>query len=287
MPSTGRPSASRARSASSSPCAPQLVHRRARRADARQHGEIGARDVVDELGAEPAQRDLDRADVPGAVVADGDLHSIPFVDGMPADSARTAVRSARPTALYAASAVWCASRPVASTWIAIRPACARRGEEVPRHPGLGLERELGERPAAEIDGGARERVVHRHDRVAVARDPAPVAERAVERLAERERGVLDRVVVAGLEVAGALDDEVEPGVEGELLEEVVVDAGAGLRRETRLAPSRPSRTAIRVSAVARRWRTLRPPRAGDRRRPVEQPRERLDEQVVVDRGRGS
>ena len=103
-------------------------------------------------------------------------------------------------------------------------------EEVPGHPGLGLERELGERPAAEIDGGAGERVVHRHGRVAVARDPAPVAERLVERLAERERGVLDGVVVAGLEVAGRLDDEVEPGVEGELLEEVVVDAGARLDR---------------------------------------------------------
>ena len=97
-------------------------------------------------------------------------------------------------------------------------------------PGLGLERELGVRAAAEVDGGAGERVVHRHDGVAVARDPAPVAERPVERLAERERRVLDGVVVAGLEVARALDDEVEPGVEGELLEEVVVDAGAGLRR---------------------------------------------------------
>ena len=103
-----------------------------------------------------------------------------------------------------------------------------RAEEVRGHAGLGLDRELGVRAAAEVDGGAGERVVHRHDRVAVARDPASVAEGAVERLAERERGVLDGVVVARLEVAGALDDEVEPGVEGELLEEVVVDAGAGV-----------------------------------------------------------
>ena len=60
-------------------------------------------------------------------------------------------------------------------------------------------------PAAEIDRGARERVVHRHDGVAVARDPAPVAERAVERLAERERRVLGGVVVARLEVARAFE----------------------------------------------------------------------------------
>ena len=58
------------------------------------------------------------------------------------------------------------------------------------------------------------------------RDPAPVAERAVEGLAERDRGVLDGVVLAGLEVAGRLEDEVEARVEGELLEEVVVEARA-------------------------------------------------------------
>ena len=74
-----------------------------------------------------------------------------------------------------------------------------------RHARVGLERQLGVRAAAEVDGGACERVVHRHDRVAVARDAAPVAERRVERLAERERRVLGRVVVAGLEVAGALE----------------------------------------------------------------------------------
>ena len=126
--------------------------------------------------------------------------------------------------------MWWASRPVASMWIAIRAACARLVKKCAAMPGLGLDRELGERPPAEVDRRARERVVHRHDGVAVAGDPAAVAERVVERLAERERRVLDRVVVAGLEVAGALDDEVEAGVEGELLEEVVVDAGAGLDR---------------------------------------------------------
>ena len=91
MPSTGRSSAIRARSTSSRPCSRELGHRGAGRADAREHGEVGVGDVVDELGAEAAQRDLDRADVPGAVVADGDLHRIPFVDGMPATPGRSAV----------------------------------------------------------------------------------------------------------------------------------------------------------------------------------------------------
>ena len=249
------------------PLPPQLVHRRAGRADARQHGEVGAGDVVDELGAEPAQRDLDRADVPGAVVADGDLHSMPFVDGMPDDSTRSAVLQRA------------ADRLVGGLGGVVRVAAGRldvdrhpprlreAAEEVLRHARLGLERELREGPAAEIDGGAGERVVHRHGRVAVAGDPAAVAERAVERLAERERGVLDGVVVAGLEVAGALDDEVEPGVEGELLEEVVVDAGAGLhatrgsRRRARAGRRSASRRS-RAGAGRARPPPRRPARAG-------------------------
>ncbi len=147
-------------------------------------------------------------------------------------------------------------------------------------PGSGSIASSAARPAAEIDGGARERVVHRHDRVAVPRDPAPVAERAVERLAERERRVLDRVVVAGLEVAGALDDEVEPRVEGELLEEVVVDAGAGVDADAARAvepePHRDPRLRGRAQVP-----DAPPGRGRDGRRPVEHAGERLDEQVVV------
>src|SRR5439155_27365327 len=111
------------------------------------------------------------------------------------------------------------------------PRLRERAEEVLRQPGLGLERELGEWPAAEVDRGAREGVVHRYDGVAVARDAAAVAKRAVERLAEGERRVLDRVMVARLEIARAFDDQVEARVKGELLEEVVVDAGARLHRD--------------------------------------------------------
>ena len=99
--------------------------------------------------------------------------------------------------------------------------------------------------------------------------PAAVAESAVERLAERERGVLDRVVVAGLEVARALDDEVEAGVEGELLEEVVVDAGAGVDAhaaravERRAAPRSASRRSRAGGGRAAR-RLARPARGRSR-----------------------
>ena len=153
-------------------------------------------------------------------------------------------------------------------------------EDVAREAGVGLEPELRPRPTAEVDGGAGERVVHRHDRVAVAGDPAPVAERAVERLAERERGVLGRVVGARLEVAHAFEHEVEPAVEGELLEQVVVQARAGgdahtpgaVEREPDADPRLGRRAQVADAAAAG---------GGDRRGPVERTGERLEQQVVV------
>src|SRR5258708_18914974 len=86
-------------------------------------------------------------------------------------------------------------------------------ENVRGKPGVVLEPNLRGGPAPEIDGDARECVVHRHDGVAVARDTAAVAERGGQRLAERERRILRRVVIARLEVAAPLEDQVEAGVE--------------------------------------------------------------------------
>ena len=133
-------------------------------------------------------------------------------------------------------------------------------EHVHRKAGIGLERELAVRAAAQVDGSARERVVHRHDGVAVARDAAPVAERLVERRAERQRCVLRGVVVAGLEVAHTFEDQVEAGVERKLLEEVVVEPRAGrdanpartVERETRREPRLGGRTHHAHATVTRR-----------------------------------
>ena len=100
-------------------------------------------------------------------------------------------------------------------------------EHVRRQAGVGIDGDLRVATAAEVDGGARAGVVHDDDRVAVARDPLAIAECAVERLAECDRRVLGGVVVAGLEIAAPLEHEVEAGVERELFEEVVVQAGAG------------------------------------------------------------
>ena len=82
----------------------EAFHRRARGADARQDREIRAGKIVGQVGAEAAQRELDRAHVAGAVARDRDVHRIPFVEGINEPSGRSAARSARPTALNAASA---------------------------------------------------------------------------------------------------------------------------------------------------------------------------------------
>ncbi len=99
-------------------------------------------------------------------------------------------------------------------------------ERVPGKPGILGERDLGAASPAEVDGGTGQRIVHRHDSRSVACDSAAVAEGLVERLAKRDRSVLRCVMVTGLPVAASVDDEVEPAVEGELLEQVVVEAGA-------------------------------------------------------------
>ena len=160
------------------------------------------------------------------------------------------------------------------------PRLREAAEDVVGEPGIELERELGGGPAAEIDGGAGERVVHRHDRVAVARDAAAVAERAVERLAERERRVLGGVVLARLEVAGRLEHEVEAGVEGELLEEVVVEPGAGRDAHAARAVESEANADARLGGRAD-VADAASGRARDGRGPVERAGERLEQQVVV------
>src|SRR5439155_23613157 len=87
-------------------------------------------------------------------------------------------------------------------------------------------RHIGPDEPAEIDGSAGKRVVHRHDGGTVARDSAAIAERAVERLAERDRRVFRRVMIPGLPVAAPVHEQVQPAVECELLEQMVVEAGA-------------------------------------------------------------
>src|SRR5207245_3536175 len=67
----------------------------------------------------------------------------------------------------------------------------------------------------------------------------PLAQSAVERLAQRQRTVFGRVVVVDMEVALARQRDIEPGVATERLEQMVEEPKARLqdRKSTRLNSS--------------------------------------------------
>src|SRR5512146_2520311 len=81
--------------------------------------------------------------------------------------------------------------------------------------------------AAEIDGGYRERFVHRHDEVAGAQNAALVAQGPIERLSQGNADVLDRVVLVDVEIAIAAQGEVECAMTREQFQHVIEKADAG------------------------------------------------------------
>jgi hypothetical protein len=64
--------------------------------------------------------------------------------------------------------------------------------------------------------------------VAVAHDAALVAERLVERLAQGDADVLDRVVMIDVHVALGLDHQVDQAVARDLLQHVLEEGDAGV-----------------------------------------------------------
>ncbi len=152
-----------------------------------------------------------------------------------ADRARTAARSASASALKPASTTWWSSSPSPVRCRLTRPARAnessRCGHRLAVTPPTGWplsSRLMAETPrpprstthsaSASSSGAAR---------VAEAADAGAVAERPVERLAERDAGVLDGVVLVHLEVAVDAQVEVHAGVERQRVEHVVEEADAG------------------------------------------------------------
>ena len=103
----------------------------------------------------------------------------------------------------------------------------------------GLERA---QPApGDVDRARRPGLVHRDRGLAVAGDAGAVAERLVERLADADADVLDRVMGAGLEVAARLDAEVEAAVAGQQVEHVIEEADAGVALAGAVAVEREAR----------------------------------------------
>src|SRR5256886_286849 len=91
-----------------------------------------------------------------------------------------------------------------------------------------VERHVRIRPSREVDHGARQRLVERGVRPTEPVHASPLAQRAVERLAQRQRTVFGGVVVVDMEVTLARQRDVEPGVATERLEQMVEETKAGL-----------------------------------------------------------
>ena len=193
-----------------------------------------------------------------------------------------AAPSARPSALKAASATWWSSRPDAETWIVKPPSIASRssacGSSVSGEPADALaregERDLRVRPAHEVDGRGRTRLVHRHRRRAVARDAVPRPERLRERVPNAASTSSTVWCSSTSRSPDASSSRSKPPWNAQQRQEMVEEADAG--RDARLDPAveverEPQR---RLGAsCARRWRCDRP------RSPVAAPSAR--EQHVV------
>ena len=107
------------------------------------------------------------------------------------------------------------------------------------HPALGeFPVEFEQRATRDVDHHPGDRLVERHSPVGEPVDPRPVAERLVEGRPERDRDVLDRVVVVDVEVAVTRDVEVEQAVFRERVQHVVEEADPGVRGRLALAVDR-------------------------------------------------
>ena len=139
----------------------------------------------------------------------------------------------------------------------------QRHREVGRHPAP-LHRvghgQVEEAAARDVDHRARQRLVERRVRRAVARDAAAVADRGAQALAEHDADVLDGVMDVDVGVALGLDREAEPAVSRESVEHVAEEAVrhrdpdlAAVEIERRL-DARLARRALELAAaeVARR-----------------------------------
>ena len=191
--------------------------------------------------ADVLERLLDAAAVAHPVVDERDRHvSVPLVEGTPVSSGSiaTAIRSARAKALKQASIMWCAFVPACSSTCSVSRAAlatARKNSSAASCskpaivPGRQLEpADAAERAAGDVDRARRAGLVHRHHGVAVAADPAAVAERLVERLAEHDAGVLDRVVRPVSRSPWAVTPRPMPAMAREQVEHVVEEADAGV-----------------------------------------------------------
>jgi hypothetical protein len=84
----------------------------------------------------------------------------------------------------------------------------------------------------DVDSGFDQRLVHRHQRLAVAPDAALVANRAGESLAEDDADILGGVVIVDMQVALGVHGQVEQRMPGEGGEHVIQEADPRFKLDT-------------------------------------------------------
>ncbi len=274
-PKVGRPASMRSRSGRREPRGLKLGHGRAEGADAGQHHAVRAahgrpgrpREQRRGRGPGAAQARQHRGQVGRAGAADdGEFTETPLVLGTPPPSSRRRPHAApRASALNAASARWWSFSPRSTSTCRRHPrghgqgleevAQVLAGERRPASRGAAPGRSRA-RAAREVDHRPRQGLVERRVGVAEALDAAALAQRFVKRLSDRQRAVLGRVVVVDLQVAGAVQLQVQAPVAGERREHVVEEtqARAHLRRapavEGQRAPRSPSRRSCAAILVS-------------------------------------
>ena len=151
-------------------------------------------------------------------------------------SGSTAMRSARPKALNAVSAWWCALSPlrlstcsVTRAWLTKpwKNSCIRSTSNSPIIARRELDAEFEPGAPGDIDHHPRQRFVQWHIGVPVAADARLVAERLGKSLAEGDTDVLDGVVRVDVKVALGDHFEVEHAVARHLIQHVVEETHAG------------------------------------------------------------
>ena len=83
------------------------------------------------------------------------------------------------------------------------------------------------RAPAQVNSRNRQRLIHRHEKVTGAQDAALVAQRAVKALAQRDAHIFDRVVLIDIQIALALQIQIECAVAREEFQHVIEEADAG------------------------------------------------------------
>jgi hypothetical protein len=104
------------------------------------------------------------------------------------------------------------------------------------HGDLGINH--GVRPAAQVNRGHRERLVHGHHEVAGAVDAALVPDRGQHRFAERDADVFDGVMLIDIEIAAGLNLDVESTVTRHQIEHVIEEPDPGIVLKAALAVER-------------------------------------------------